>query len=159
MQIRLAKSSELEAVKACVDAAFSVWIEVIGDTPRPMLADYKRLIEQEEVYVGIINAEIVGVLVMWLEYESLYVDVLAVNPKAQKQGIGLRLLKFAENEAIQRQQSKVSLCTNEKMQSNRDYYAHLGYHESRIDKSDDGGGIVWMEKALVTDKPDDRDIE
>jgi N-acetylglutamate synthase-like GNAT family acetyltransferase len=159
MEIRLARVSELEAVKEVVDAAFSVWIDVIDMKPRAMLTEYKALIEQEKVFVGLINDEIVGVLVMWIEYDSLYIEVLAVNPKAQKQGIGLRLLKFAEAEALQHQQSKISLCTNEKMQANRDYYAHLGYHETRIEQTDDGRSVVWMEKDLVSDKPDDRDIE
>lgn len=153
MQIRLANLSELDAVKECVNAAFSVWIDVIGDKPRPMLADYKALIEQEKVYLALLKDEIVGILVMWLEHDSLYIDVLAVNPKEQKQGIGLRLLKFAETEAMQREQNKITLCTNAKMQSNRDYYAKLGYQEFRHDKLDDGRGIVWMEKPLLPDEP------
>src|SRR5690349_18333037 len=129
MEIRLAQISEAEEVKACVDAAFSHWIEVIGRKPIAMLTDFKPLIEQKKVYLAHIQGELVGVLAMWLDHESLYIDTLAVNPLAQKQGIGQRLLRFAEAEAVKQEQSKLSLCTNEKMQSNRDYYARLGYKE------------------------------
>ena len=155
MDIRLAKTSEAKAVRECVDTAFSHWIDVIGRKPMAMLTDYSPLIEQEKVYVAHINDELVGVLAMWLDHESLYIDTLAVNPSTQNQGIGQRLLKFAEAEAVKREQSKLSLCTNEKMQSYRDYYGRMGYKEVRFDKLDDGRGVVWMEKSLALEEPED----
>jgi N-acetylglutamate synthase-like GNAT family acetyltransferase len=155
MEIRLAKRSEADAVRECVDTAFSHWIEIIGRKPVAMLTDFTPLIEQEKVYVAHINDSLVGVLAMWLDHDALYVDTVAVNPTAQNQGVGQRLLKFAEAEAVKREQSKMSLCTNEKMQSNRDYYARLGYKEVRFDKLADGRGVVWMEKALALEEPED----
>jgi ribosomal protein S18 acetylase RimI-like enzyme len=133
---------------------------VIGQKPVAMIKGFKPLIEEGKVYIALIDNEIMGVLAMWLAYESLYIDTLAVNPKAQKQGIGQRLMQFAETEAAKLNQSKLSLCTNTKMQANRDYYARYGYHETHYDKLEDGRDIVWMEKPVtpIASEEDKSDI-
>lgn len=150
MEIRLATLADSDAVRACVDMAFSHWIDIIGRKPTAMLTDFKPMIEAGQVHVALMDEAIVGVLIMWIAYESLYIDVLAVNPNIQKQGLGKQLLQFAEAEARRQNQSKLSLATNVKMQSNRDYYARYGYNETRFGTLEDGREIVWMEKPLTS---------
>jgi hypothetical protein len=63
--IRLAKIDEHEAVAAVVDAAYSKWIPVIERKPKPMLADYQKLVADGVVYVIVPEDEIIAVLVIW----------------------------------------------------------------------------------------------
>lgn len=149
MTIRLAQDHEAAVVTECVHAAFSKWIEVIGRKPRPMEADFATLIAQKFVYVLSENQKILGIIALWPQENTIYIDTVAVFPEWQKHGIGRQLLDFAESHAQSLGIPTLSLCTNEKMQSNRAYYLKLGYSQVNLEKLPDGGAVVWMEKSLT----------
>jgi len=149
MEIRLAQATDVQAVTACVQAAFGVWTDIIGRRPFALDTDYTSRIEQGYVYLAIENGELLGVIALWPEDESVYIDTVAVYPTLQKRGVGRTLLDFADSHARTLGITKMSLCTNGKMQSNRDYYQKLGYAEIRQEILLDGRVIIWMEKPLA----------
>jgi hypothetical protein len=58
--VRQAEQGNQEALVDCVQAAYSKYIERIGKTPAPMLADYTTLIAQGTVYVLADEKEVRG---------------------------------------------------------------------------------------------------
>ena len=82
--IRLATTDEHEAVAAVVDAAYSKWIPVIGRKPRPMLADYQKLVADGVVYVIAPEDDIMAVLVIWPLEDAFWIENICVHPGQQR---------------------------------------------------------------------------
>ncbi|MBL8161167.1 MAG: GNAT family N-acetyltransferase [Anaerolineae bacterium] len=148
LTIQLAAPDEIREIQALVNAAYSKWIDVIGGKPRPMTADYGTLIAQQRVYAVREEAELVAILVMWQEDDALYIDNLAVAPAHQQQGIGDRLLLFAEQTAREMNLPALTLITNEKMLYNQAYYLKHGFVELRRETLATDRRIVRMQKLL-----------
>jgi len=127
--IRQAEQEDQEALVACVQAAYSKYIERIGKKPAPMLADYKALIAQRMVYVLADEKEVRGVLVMMPQGRNLFVENVAVDPRCQGQGRGLTLIAFVEQQARNEQLDEIRLYTNELMTENLLFYHQLGFEE------------------------------
>ncbi len=149
--IRLAEPDEADAVHQLVVAAYNKWILVIHRPPRPMTADYAALIAQHYVNVLLIKGALAGVLVIWPMEDALYIDNIAVHPDFQRQGIGERLLDFAEQQAHQAGLTMMRLLTHEKMIVNQQYYLKHGYEVTRYEPIGDGGQVVWMHKPISHD--------
>jgi ribosomal protein S18 acetylase RimI-like enzyme len=149
LPIRLALTHEAQAVIELVDSAYNKWVSVIGRKPAPMLADYAKLIERGVVYVIEEHAKIVGVLVIWPVDDAMLIENVATHPDYQGQGIGQRLLDFAEVKAREAGLNEMRLYTNEKFTANQDYYRKCGYVQTRLEITDDGRRIVWMHKAAI----------
>jgi len=127
--IRQAEQEDQEALVACVQAAYSKYIERIGKKPAPMLADYKALIAQRMVYVLADEKEVRGVLVMMPQGRNLFVENVAVDPRCQGQGLGRTLMAFVEQQARKEQLDEIRLYTNELMTENLLFYHQLGFEE------------------------------
>jgi ribosomal protein S18 acetylase RimI-like enzyme len=146
--IRLAKNDEHEAVAAVVDAAYSKWIPVIGRKPKPMLADYQKLVVDGVVYVIAPEDEIVAVLVIWPVDDAMLIENICVHPGQQRGGVGRALMDFAETKAHEAGLKLMRLYTNGKFEVNIAYYLRLGYVETRREPMADGGQVVYMHKKL-----------
>jgi ribosomal protein S18 acetylase RimI-like enzyme len=146
--IQLATPNEAADVAALVDAAYSKWVEVIGGKPMPMLADYPALVDKGFVHTVHEAGILVGVLVIWQIDDALYIDNVAVHPDHQRRGIGDLLLAFTEQQARAMGLHKLTLLTNEKMESNQAYYLKHRYVETRRETLPNGRRAVWMHKAL-----------
>jgi GNAT superfamily N-acetyltransferase len=153
MEIRLATETDFETVTDCVQAAFSVWTEIIGCRPFALDTDYTGRIEQGYVYLAIENDELFGIIALWPDGNTVYVDTVAVYPNLQGRGVGRVLLDFAESHARTLGKVAISLCTNEKMDTNRAYYQKLGYSEIRHEVHPDGRGVIWLKKPLDSLNP------
>ncbi len=127
--IRQAEQEDQEALVACVQAAYSKYIERIGKKPAPMLADYKALIAQRMVYALADEKEVRGVLVMMPQGRNLFVENVAVDPRCQGQGLGRTLMAFVEQQARKEQLDEIRLYTNELMTENLLFYHQLGFEE------------------------------
>ena len=127
--IRQAEQEDQEALVACVQAAYSKYIERIGKKPAPMLADYKALIAQRMVYVLADEKEVRGVLVMMPQGRNLFVENVAVDPRCQGPGLGRTLMAFVEQQARKEQLDEIRLYTNELMTENLLFYHQLGFEE------------------------------
>lgn len=128
--IRQAVGADEAGVRACVEAAYTPFIERMGKPPAPMLDDYANLIEGEVVYVATLDDRLVGLIVLWAKEDHLYIDNVAVLPEAQGAGVGAALLGFADTEAERAGLNEIRLYTNEKMAESIRYYPKKGYRET-----------------------------
>lgn len=152
-EIHLAHPSDLDAVRDCVTAAYSSWIDRIGRRPIPMDADYAALIHAGEVYVIRGQEAVSAVLVVRPLAESLLIENVAVAPSHQKQGLGRALLTFAEQVALRHGLTSVTLYTNVLMTENIALYQRVGYVETER-RMEHGFGRVFMRKMLrASDDP------
>lgn len=146
--IREASTSDVDAVKACVVAAFDIYIERIGKPPAPMLLDFTSEIEARHVWLAELSGEVIGVLVQYETQQGFYIDTVAVHPHLQGTGVGKALLQFAEQEALSLGYDLIYLCTNAKMTENQIFYPRIGYVEYER-KFDEGYDRIFYRKQLI----------
>ncbi|WP_327640197.1 GNAT family N-acetyltransferase [Kribbella sp. NBC_00482] len=145
--IRPAEPTDTDAVTEIARTAFEHYIPRIGVPPIPMLVDYAAAITAAKVWVAADAGSVLGFVLLEDEPDSLLLDVLAVAPTAQGQGIGAALLTFTETEARSRGYHRITLYTNEAMTENLAYYPHHGYTETARE-SIQGRHRVFFEKQL-----------
>lgn len=146
--IRRAAPGEHAVVGAIVHEAYEPYIERIGKPPGPMLDDYPALIEAGAVRVleepgGSIGA----ILVLLPKPDHLLLDNIAVRKDRQGQGLGRRLITFAEAEARLLGFAELRLYTHVMMTENIALYTRLGFVETGR-SSDAGYDRVFMTKRL-----------
>ena len=147
IDIRSANSADTSVVRDLVHASYSKYIERIGKEPAPMLDDYASLIDAGDVWVAVEDDEVLGVLVIQVVEEHLFVGSVAVRPDQQGRGLGRALMSFAEEEAERNGLREIRLYTNEKMFENLAVYEKLGFEE--IDRRlDSGYQRVFMRKMI-----------
>ncbi|MYB27982.1 MAG: GNAT family N-acetyltransferase [Acidimicrobiaceae bacterium] len=130
VQVRNAAADDESDLRACVDAAYGLYVERIGKPPAPMLEDYAALINNEVVYVATRDGRLVGLIVMWPKEDHLYIDNIAVLPEEQGTGVGSALLAHADREAQRVGFSEIRLYTHAKMTENIQYYPRKGFRET-----------------------------
>ena len=156
-EIRPAQPSDAQVVTACVEAAYYHYIATIGNAPGPMLDDYARVIADHLVWVvdnsasdaAMSDAEIdiAGLVVLIEKSGGILLDNIAVHPKDQRQGLGKRLMQFAESEAQRRGYGAIELYTHVKMVENIALYQRLGYSETDR-RTEKGLERVYMQKSF-----------
>ena len=129
--IRPAKAGDLDAVRACAEAAYVKYVERIGKEPAPMVADFASQIDQGLLFVADIEGEgVLGYVVCFTRGNHLHLENVAVRPEAQGRGLGRTLIAFAEAQARGQGLKAIELYTNTKMTENLALYPALGYHET-----------------------------
>ena len=151
MNIREACQSDLKAIILCVNSAYEHYIDRIGGKAAPMLTNYEKCIKEKITYVvDDNNFGLVGVLVLIESKKHLFIENIAVHPKAQGSGYGKSLLQLAESIALNKGFKFVELYTHEKMVENISLYQHFGYSIfNHI--FNDGFPRVYMKKCLIND--------
>jgi ribosomal protein S18 acetylase RimI-like enzyme len=149
-EIRPAHGADLSAVVACVDAAYSKYIVRIGKEPAPMQADYPALIGRGVVHVlpEPSTGDLCALIVLWPTGGAMFVENVAVHPRYQGQGLGRRLMAFAEEQARAANLPEVRLYTNEAMTENLAFYRRLGFKETGR-RVEEGYSRVFLRKILV----------
>ncbi|WP_207540177.1 GNAT family N-acetyltransferase [Sabulicella rubraurantiaca] len=145
---RLAKAGEAEALHDLVRGAYAHYVPRLGREPFPMTDDYAARIRAGQAWVEEQDGQILGVLVLEDTPEGLLLDNIAVAASLRGQGIGRKLLRFVEEEALRRGHPRVWLYTNEKMTENIALYTRLGYAETHRGE-EKGFRRVFMEKRLA----------
>jgi len=79
--------------------------------------------------------------------DHLLLENVAVAPQAQGLGVGGRLLRLAEEQALARGLREVRLYTNEAMTENLAYYLRRGYSETHR-ATQDGFRPIFFTKPL-----------
>jgi GNAT superfamily N-acetyltransferase len=147
--IRRAKPADRATVEDIVHGAYAVYIERIGKPPGPMLDDYAALIAGGAVHVLQLEGEaIAGIIVLLPKPDHLLLDNIAVRPEHQGQGLGRRLIAFAEDEARRLGFAEIRLYTHQIMAENISLYLRLGFVESGRGR-DGGYDRVFMTKQLI----------
>ena len=148
MIIRSATQDDIAQIVRQVNAAYAKYLDRMEKPPTPMLADYATLIASGGVHVLISGAEIAGVLVIEAQDQALFIENVAVEPAFQGQGLGRRLMAFAERYASELGLRELRLYTNEVMVENLAFYQRLGFEEVER-RVDDGYHRVFMRKSLA----------
>lgn len=147
--IRRARPPDRAVVEAIVAAAYAIYVERIGKKPGPMLDDYGRLIAAGAVSVLEEPAGTIAALIVLLaKPDHLLLDNIAVRPDRQGQGLGRRLIGFAESEARRLGHAELRLYTHVTMIENIALYRHLGFRETGRGR-EGGYDRVFMAKPLI----------
>ena len=128
--IRPARPGDADAVAACVNAAYEIYVARMDKPPGPMLDDYAQVIARHRVFVIARQAEIAGVLVLIDRDGGLLLDNVAIHPDRQGEGLGRRLIAFAEAEARRLGHGALDLYSHETMTESIALYLTLGYVET-----------------------------
>jgi ribosomal protein S18 acetylase RimI-like enzyme len=91
---------------------------------------------------------LLAVLVMRRVEHAVFIENVAVRPSHQGQGLGRRLMAFAEDAARAAGLTELRLYTNELMVENIAFYSRLGYVETGR-RLDAGFRRVFMRKTLA----------
>lgn len=150
MQIRVATPADLDAVIACAEQAFAdtIQIESVGGA----CANDDLLEQIHGRYLHVIfskaGGQIVGYIVLLPIADYLFVDSIAVLPEFQGDGLGTRMLVFAEQEAFRLGLQSVRLFTKLKAADSFAFYQYRGYTETgRCDN--DGYPRVFFSKEVA----------
>lgn len=147
LQLRPATAADAPAIARCVEAAYSHYIERIGEPPGPMLDDYPQVVRDHRVFVVESGGEIAGAIVLIEDRGTMLLDNVAVLPSRQGEGIGRRLMLLAEKEAHRLGYNCIDLYTHELMTENFALYARNGYEEIER-RTEKGFPRIYMRKRL-----------
>ena len=143
-QIREAVQGDATALQQCMESAYATYQERMGGIRLPpMDVDYAAEIANFPTWVGEHKGRVVGGLIMVFEPEIASIANIAVQPEFQGEGLGGGLMKFAENEALERGYSHMGLATHVLLTENLSLYTHLGWQEVGRDET-----RVYMEKLV-----------
>ncbi len=146
-KIQRAGAGDVDAIGACVNDAYRHYIKRMGKVPGPMLDDYASRVKNDHTYVIKSHDRVIALLVLIEDEKGMLLDNIAVHSDAQGQGIGKRLMAFAEDLAMRSGYTRITLYTHVTMTESFELYKHLGYVVSEK-KTVDGYRRIYMEKTL-----------
>ena len=146
-RLRRATQADVAAIAALVDAAYRGYLPLLGRTPTPMLSDFAAAVREHDVRVLDAGGRLVGVIELIAHDDHLWVHNVAIDPDAQGQGLGRRLLDFAEDEARRLGLPAIGLLTNERYLANIAMYERYGYRETHREPYR-GTDLVHFRKTL-----------
>jgi GNAT superfamily N-acetyltransferase len=146
--LRPAVAEDVPALRAVAFAAYEGYVSRIGGRPAPMAADYAQSVRDGQVWVAEAGGVLAGLVVLVPRADHLLLENVAVSPSAQRQGVGGRLLAFAEDHARRLGLGEVRLYTNEAMTENLTYYPRRGYLETHRAEQD-GFRRVFFRKDVT----------
>ena len=148
MRVIKAQLINEDDIRSCSHLAYRHYIPRIGREPAPMNADYRDLIINGFVHIGVTNTDfLIGFIVFYQEHDYMFIENVAVFPSFFGKGYGRRLIAFCEDEARRLRMPRVTLYTNEKMTENINMYVRLGYEEIER-RFEDGFNRVYFEKYV-----------
>ena len=145
--IRPARTDEAEAIQALVAEAYAMYLPRLGKPAGPVLDDYAAIIAAGQAWALDVDGRLAGALVLIEQADHLLLDNVALLPAHHGQGLGRRLVAFAEAEARRRGHGDIRLYTNEVMTENVRLYSRLGFVEThRVEEK--GYKRIYMRKPL-----------
>jgi ribosomal protein S18 acetylase RimI-like enzyme len=145
--VRRATNADVPALYVVVHDAYLLYVPRIGRMPAPMTADYAAAVRSGQAWVAEVDGAVAGLLVLVSHPGYLLIENIAVQPSAQRRGIGSRLLVLAEEEARANGLGEIRLYTNEGMTENLAFYPRHGYRETRR-AEENGFRRVFFSKVL-----------
>jgi len=144
---RRATADDATALNALAQAAYAIYVPVIGREPQPMATDWQTLFASQEIWIVDGPSGPIASLALKVEPDHVVVWSVAVLPEHQHKGLGRRLLGFAETHSRSLRRPEIRLFTNAKVVRNIALYRSLGYVETRREGLLDRV-IVHMSKRL-----------
>ena len=148
MVIRDGVEADGPALRAVCARAYTPYISVMGCRPGPMLADYEAHLRSDKVLVVEKDegGHPVGYAIILHADDGYWLDNIAVDPAAQGEGIGRRLI-LAVEDWLHARTDRYRLYTNVMMTANIGWYRSLGFRETGRHHVD-GFDRVYFEKQL-----------
>ena len=147
VHLRRAAMTDIPAILALKNAAYTPNESIIGAPSLPRIADYAQVVAEHEVWLAGDGKSLDAALVLEIEDGRFTVWSVAVAPHAAGRKLGTALMHFAEERAAALNHDAVHLYTNAKLTQRVGWYEHLGYdithHEDRADRR-----LVHMRKTL-----------
>lgn len=128
--IRQALRADAAVIARLTADAYAPWTELLGAPPIPVAEDYRPRIEKGEVFILERLEQPAGLLVVETHPDHLMIFSVAVAPEFQGLGLGIHLLRFAEDLARKAGLGEVRLYTNARMDKNIALYKSFGYRET-----------------------------
>lgn len=144
--LRRAISEDVPEIRALTLAAYAKWVGVTPRPPRPVTADYDRAFREHRFDLLVEGGELVALIETVPEDAELLIVNVAVDPDRQRGGLGIRLMRHAEDVARAAGLQGMRLYTNKLMATNIALYERLGYTQER--DVDHGGGTVAVHMVL-----------
>jgi ribosomal protein S18 acetylase RimI-like enzyme len=147
--LRVAQAGDAAAITALSREAYAKWVPVQGREPLPMTADYAEALKTHRFDLLGAGGELAALIETVREGDELLIVNVAVRPGFQKRGFGVRLLRLAEQLAVEGGLRGTRLYTNKLFTENIALYESLGYVLER--EEDMGFAIrVHMARPLST---------
>ena len=151
VNIREAKSSDAEAMRAVAQHAFHIYVDRMGKQPAPMLANFDYHLRFDSCLIAELDDEITAyvagyVIIQFDDIEPL-LDTIAVLPEHQGKRIGKALLLAAEALIGTAGYKSYQLYTNIHMTENIIWYERLGFTAFKT-IIEDGFERIYMRKTL-----------
>jgi GNAT superfamily N-acetyltransferase len=148
LRFRPARRDDVDAIRDLVRAAYAKWVPLIGREPMPMKTDYAVAIIDHDFDLLCDGDTIVGLIETEPRPDHLWIENVAVHPDRQRQGLGKKLLKWAEKRAEVAGTGELRLLTNEAFEANVKLYKKVGYRIDRTEPFHLGGTTVYMSKRI-----------
>ena len=94
--MRRANAADAAAIAELTRRAYAKWVELIGREPLPMQVDYAEALTRHRFDLIERDGRLFGLMETVADGDFLLVVNVAVDPAAQKQGLGEELLRMAE---------------------------------------------------------------
>lgn len=146
LSLRRAGIGDIDAVLALQQAAYARNRVLLGREPLPLLADYRDIFRDYEVWLAE-DGGLVGALMVQARPDDLLIWSVATSPDRRGRGLGKDLLLAAEVRARELGRGVIRLYTGAVLQHLIDWYGRHGYRVERIEQLSDRA-ITHMMKPL-----------
>ena len=148
LRFRPGTRDDVDAIGTLVRAAYARWVPLSGREPMPMTVDYSVAIAEHDFDLLCEGDTLVGLIETEHRPDHLWIENVAVQPDRQGQGLGKKLLKWAEKRAEVSGTGEIRLLTNGAFEANIKLYKKAGYKIDRTEPFHLGGTTVYMSKRI-----------
>ncbi len=155
-EIRLAEPNDAADISRVLAEAFSVvrqhYTDEAYDVVTPTPAVILKRFEEGPMWVADVEGQIVGTVSLTTEPEGYYVRSMAVSPKAQRLGVGQKLLEAVHDHIAGSEISRIFLYTTYFTPGAKDMYEKSGYSFVRDTTPAEWYGVPGLEMERVIAK-------
>lgn len=138
LTFRKAEQRDLFDIEQCVEQAYRPYVAVLGVEPAPLSTNYEDHICKGNVLIAhASNGDFVGILLSYVDGESLIVDNVAITPAFQRRGALVEICVHAVQLARAAGLTNIRTFTNQKLVRNINMYKKLGLLVDHIEQMSD----------------------
>ncbi len=148
LHLRRGQPADHDRLVALQRAAYAINRTMLGLEPIPLLADYRTVLAEREVWLREDDVgRLIAALVLEVRAEDLLIESVAVDPHIQGRGLGRRLLAVAETRARANGRDCIALYTGATLRHLIEWYGRQGFELTKLEKLEDRV-IAHMSKNL-----------
>lgn len=147
--LRIATAADATEIAHVTRQAYSKWIAIAGREPLPMRVDYAEAVQRHRFDLAHLDRGLAALIETHPQGDELLIVNVAVAPAYQGRGLGVSLLRHAEELAVRRGLAGTRLYTNKLFAENVKLYLGLGYVIEREEALNGGTAIHMVKPAAV----------